>query len=286
MAKRVRSKPADIKQTPDNSRGTRHQTSEWREPMWHEGLQEQWRTDLKSSFLNGDLTVNSSAVIRTHRLQLVFIQREELSSCQNTQTVDGPEEIKHTEAVNHCSHDDDVMFTGRGGFDSHVAEALEVKPARHLLRCRVIRDVYWWNASGASGSLKLLLSAATQSQSVHQLVLNLLHVWLTAWERETHTQTDRQSRDRQTVFIYVCVCACMHVRLAGGGLSLWLSLMMTLSLSPLLFWSLMSAGEGSWRSAAAGAGVGGRGGVGICPRAGGGGGVGVGGTGVTGCLGT
>lgn len=155
VVKRVRSKPADIKQTPDNNRGTRHQTSEWREPMWHKGLKEQRRTDLKSSFLNGDLTVNSSAVIRTHRLQLVFIQREELSSGQNTQTVDGPDEIKHTVVVNHCSHDDHgVMFTaGRRGLDSHSAEALELKPGRHLLRRRVIRDVYRQTTGGASGSL-------------------------------------------------------------------------------------------------------------------------------------
>ncbi len=48
------------------------------------------RTHLESSFLDGDLTVDPSAVIRTDGLQLVFVQREELSAGQHTQTVDSP----------------------------------------------------------------------------------------------------------------------------------------------------------------------------------------------------
>lgn len=47
-------------------------------------------THLESSFLDGDLAVDPSSFIRTHGLQLVFVQREELSAGQHTQTVDGP----------------------------------------------------------------------------------------------------------------------------------------------------------------------------------------------------
>lgn len=76
-------------------------------------------TDLKSSFLNRDLTVNSSAVIRAHRLQLVFIQREELSSRQNTQTVDRPEETKHTPSVMMMMSTFTVL--ARSGGSTHTA---------------------------------------------------------------------------------------------------------------------------------------------------------------------
>lgn len=75
----------------------------WISVMWAglmtEKLEEEWRenkdvsvrrTHLESSFLDGDLAVDPSAVIRTDGLQLVFVQREELSAGQHTQTVDSP----------------------------------------------------------------------------------------------------------------------------------------------------------------------------------------------------
>lgn len=49
-------------------------------------------THLESSLLDGELAEDSGAVIRTDGLQLVFVQREELSAGQDTQTVDRPAE--------------------------------------------------------------------------------------------------------------------------------------------------------------------------------------------------
>lgn len=53
-------------------------------------------THLEGSLLYGDLAVDSSAFIRTHGLQLVFVEGEELSSSQHTQTVHGPVDTQHT----------------------------------------------------------------------------------------------------------------------------------------------------------------------------------------------
>ena len=64
--------------------------------------------------------------------------------------------------------------------DSHWAEAFGLQPGFDLIWRRVVADVDARQAAAARRNLKLLLSAATQSQSVHQLVLNLLHVGLPA----------------------------------------------------------------------------------------------------------
>lgn len=63
----------------------------------------------------------------------------------------------------------------------HRAEAFKLEPGFDLLRCGVVGDVGSEQSGAAWWSLELLLSAATESESVHQLVLNLLHVGLAAW---------------------------------------------------------------------------------------------------------
>lgn len=79
---------------------------------------------------------------------------------------------------------------------SHGAEAFKLEPGFDLLRHGVVADVgclqsgaaRWW-------SLELLLSTATQSESVHQLVLDLLHVGLAAlWVTHTHKQAFNSSQ--------------------------------------------------------------------------------------------
>lgn len=53
-------------------------------------------THLEGSLLYSDLTVDSSSIIRTYGLQLVFAEGEELSSSQHTQTVHSPVQTEHT----------------------------------------------------------------------------------------------------------------------------------------------------------------------------------------------
>lgn len=55
-------------------------------------------THLESSLLDRDLAEDSSSIIRTHGLQLVLVEGEELSSGQHTQTVYSPVHThnKHT----------------------------------------------------------------------------------------------------------------------------------------------------------------------------------------------
>lgn len=63
----------------------------------------------------------------------------------------------------------------------HSAEAFNLEPGFHLLGRGVVADVGGGQTAAARWSLELLLSAAAESESVHQLVLNLLHVGLAAW---------------------------------------------------------------------------------------------------------
>lgn len=43
--------------------------------------------DLQLCFLYRDLTVNPRALVSTHRLQMLFIEREQLRTCQDAQTL-------------------------------------------------------------------------------------------------------------------------------------------------------------------------------------------------------
>lgn len=47
---------------------------------------------LQRSLLDGDLAVDSSTVVRTNRLQLVFVEREELGAGQDAEAGDGAAE--------------------------------------------------------------------------------------------------------------------------------------------------------------------------------------------------
>lgn len=73
--------------------------------------------------------------------------------------------------------------------DSHWAEPFGLQPGSDVGGRRVVGDADGRQAAAARRNLKLLLSAATQSQSVHQLVLNLLHVGLPAWRSQTQVIT-------------------------------------------------------------------------------------------------
>lgn len=76
-------------------------------------------THLEGSLLYGHLAVDPSSIIRTHGLQLVFVEGEELSSGQHTQTVYSPVQTEHAgphqsywKANGHCDghllvHDQD-----------------------------------------------------------------------------------------------------------------------------------------------------------------------------------
>lgn len=63
----------------------------------------------------------------------------------------------------------------------HSAEAFHLQPGFDLLGRGVVGDVSSGLRGAAWRSLELFLSAATEGESVHQLVLNLLHVGLAAW---------------------------------------------------------------------------------------------------------
>lgn len=77
--------------------------------------------------------------------------------------------------------------------NSHWAEAFGLQPGSDVLRWGVIGDADGRQVAVAAGwSRELLLSAAAQSQSVHQLVLNLLHVRFPACSsNKQHTEEDR-----------------------------------------------------------------------------------------------
>lgn len=60
-------------------------------------------TDLQRRLLDGNLAEDPSAVIGTNCLQLVLIEREELSAGQNTQAADGSAENTGNMAVRETS---------------------------------------------------------------------------------------------------------------------------------------------------------------------------------------
>lgn len=46
--------------------------------------------DLQLCFLHSDLTVDPRALVSTHRLQMLFIEGEQLCTCQDAQTLHRP----------------------------------------------------------------------------------------------------------------------------------------------------------------------------------------------------
>ena len=95
------------------------------------------------------------------------------------------------------SHDSDhgsrSSSDKRPGFgDSHWAEAFGLQPGFDLVSRGVIGDADGRAATAAGGNLEPLLSTAAQSQPVHQLVLDLLHVGFPACgEKEDQRRNTR-----------------------------------------------------------------------------------------------
>ena len=129
-------------------------------------------THLQRRLLDGDLTVDASTIIRTNCPQLVLVEREELSACQNAQAAHGPGGTPTFYFLRHKMLERD----GSGpGSDLHWAEAFGLQPGSDLLRCGVVGDAERWSSAASSRDLKLLVGAPTQRQSLDKLVLDLVH---------------------------------------------------------------------------------------------------------------